>query len=35
MYDGLGTSTDDVAMDDTFVFAVFTAQTAIVGEANK
>ena len=35
MYDGLGTSQDDVAMDDTFVFAVFTAQMAIVGVAEK
>ena len=35
MYDGLGTSQDDIAMDDTFVFAVFTAQTAIIGAAQK
>jgi hypothetical protein len=35
MYDGLGTSQDDVVMDDTFIFAVFTAQTAIVGGAEK
>ncbi len=35
MYDGLGATQDDVAMDDTFVFAVFTAQTTIVGKADK
>ncbi len=36
MYDGLGTSQDDIVMDDTFVFAVFTtAQTAFIGEAEK
>ena len=35
MYAGLGTSQDDVVMDDTFVFAVFTSQTAIVGVAEK
>jgi len=35
MYDGLGITTDSVAMDDLFVFAVFTAQTTIVGEAAK
>ena len=35
MYAGLGTSQDDVVMDDTFVFAVFAAQTAIVGVAEK
>ena len=34
-YAGLGTSQDNVAMDDTFVFAVFTAQSAIVGVAEK
>jgi hypothetical protein len=35
MYDGLGLSDDDVVMDDSFAFAVFTAQTVIVGEAVK
>lgn len=35
LYDGLGTSQDDIVMDDTFVFAVFTAQAAISGEAMK
>jgi len=35
MYDGLGISDDDVVMDDSFAFAVFTAQTVIVGEAVK
>ncbi len=35
MYAGLGTSQDDIVMDDTFVFAVFTSQTAIVGVAEK
>jgi hypothetical protein len=35
MYDGLGVSDDDVVMDDSFAFAVFTAQTVIVGEAVK
>ena len=35
MYDGLGISQDDIVMDDTFAFAVFTAQTVIVGEAVK
>ena len=35
MYDGLGLSDDDIVMDDTFAFAVFTAQTVIVGEAVK
>ena len=35
MYAGLGTSQDDIVMDDTFVFAVFTAQTAIIGVAEK
>jgi len=35
MYDGLGITTDSVAMDDLFVFAVFTAQSTIVGEAEK
>ena len=34
-YDGLGLTQDNVAMDDVFVFAVFTAQTVIVGEAEK
>ena len=35
MYDGLGLTQDAVAMDDLFVFAVFTAQSTIVGEAEK
>ena len=35
MYDGLGLSQDDIVMDDSFAFAVFTAQTVIVGEAVK
>lgn len=35
MYDGLGSSQDDAVMDDLFVFAVFTPQNAIVGEALK
>jgi hypothetical protein len=35
MYDGLGITTDSVAMDDLFVLAVFTAQSTIVGEAEK
>jgi hypothetical protein len=35
MYDGLGITTDSVAMDDLFVFAVFTAQSTVVGEAEK
>ncbi len=35
MYDGLGASQDEVAMDDLFVVAVFTAQTVIFGEAVK
>ncbi len=35
MYDGLGSSQDSAAMDDLFVFAVFTTQTAIVGVAEK
>ena len=34
-YDGLGSSQDGAAMDDLFVFAVFTAQSVIVGEAQK
>ena len=35
MYDGLGASQDNAVMDDVFVFAVFTVQTTIVGEAEK
>jgi hypothetical protein len=35
MYDGLGRTADSDAMDDVFVFAVFTALTVIVGEAEK
>ncbi len=35
MYDGLGSSQDNAAMDDVFVFAVFTAQTTLVGVAEK
>jgi len=35
MYDGLGLSDDAVVMDDSFAFAVFTAQTVIIGEAVK
>ena len=36
MYDGLGLTQDSgAAMDNLFVFAVFTAQTTIVGEAEK
>jgi len=35
MYDGLGLTQDSAAIDDVFVFAVFTAQTVIVGEAEK
>jgi hypothetical protein len=35
MYDGLGLTQDAVGMDDLFVFAVFTAQSTIVGEAEK
>ncbi|MFQ6004455.1 MAG: hypothetical protein ACE5OQ_03040 [Woeseia sp.] len=35
MYNGLGLTRDNVAMDDLFEFAVFTAQTTIVGAAEK
>ncbi len=35
MYDGLGLTQDSVAMDDLFIFAAFTAQSTIVGEAEK
>lgn len=35
MYDGLGVTRDNVATDDLFVFAVFTAQTTVVGAAEK
>jgi hypothetical protein len=34
-YDGLGLTQDAVAIDDLFVFAVFTAQSTIIGEAEK
>jgi hypothetical protein len=35
MYDGLGITTDSVVMDDLLIFATFTAQSTIVGEAEK
>ena len=35
MYDGLGQTQDSAAIDDVFVFTVFTSQTVIVGEAEK
>ena len=34
-YDGLGVSANDMAMDDAFVFAAFTADMAIAGQAVK
>jgi hypothetical protein len=35
LYDGLGLTQDAVAMNDLFVFAVFTPQSTIIGEAEK
>ena len=35
MYDGLGSTQDDVAMDDVFEFSVFTNHSTIIGVAEK